>query len=112
MILRQTQREQITHLNLAPSAFNALIDANVDGQLNSLRRVVLGGEPIQTANLMTLFEPRPEFINSYGPTECSDVVAYYRLSPELECYQAGAVPLGKPIRNLRVYLLDVYRQPV
>jgi non-ribosomal peptide synthetase component F len=78
VILNQVERERITHLNLAPSAFYALIDANLNGQLNKLRRVVLGGEPIQATKLLMLPEPRPEVINSYGPTECSDVVAYYR----------------------------------
>jgi amino acid adenylation domain-containing protein len=111
-ILDQAQRERITHLNLTPSAFYALIDANLGGQLNSLRRVVLGGEPIQAAKLQMLPRSRPEFINSYGPTECSDVVASYRLSPDLEEDKANAVPLGKPIRNLQLYILDTNHQPV
>ncbi|WP_268793477.1 AMP-binding protein, partial [Noviherbaspirillum sp. Root189] len=46
------------------------------------------------------------------PTECSDVVASYSLSDDLERYQAHGVPLGKPIRNLRLYLLDRQGQPV
>ena len=111
-ILNQAQRERITYLNLTPSAFYALIDANLSGQLNSVRRVILGGEPIQAAKLQMLPEPRPDFINSYGPTECSDVVGSYRLSPDLEDYKANGVPLGKPIRNLQLYILDTNHQPV
>jgi non-ribosomal peptide synthetase component F len=103
VILNQVERERITHLNLAPSAFYALIDANLNGQLNKLRRVVLGGEPIQATKLLMLPEPRPEVINSYGPTECSDVVAYYRLLPDLEIYKSVAAPIGRPIRNLALH---------
>jgi amino acid adenylation domain-containing protein len=114
-ILAQVAAAGITHLNLAPSAFHALVDADVAGpqrRLGSLRRLVLGGEPIQPAKLALLPQPRAQVINSYGPTECSDVVASYQLSDDLERYQAHGVPLGKPIRNLRLYLLDRQGQPV
>src|SRR5262249_12775462 len=79
-ILNQIERERICSLNLAPSAFYSLIDANGQDQLRSVRRVMLGGEPIQVSKLLQLPEPRPEVINSYGPTECSDVVAFHRIS--------------------------------
>jgi amino acid adenylation domain-containing protein len=109
---RQIQRERITHINLAPSAFYALVDANPEGQLGSLKRVVLGGEPIQAGKLALLPEPRPDFINSYGPTECSDVVGWHLLSRDLERYQAAPIPLGKPVCNLRLYILDTSGRPV
>jgi amino acid adenylation domain-containing protein/non-ribosomal peptide synthase protein (TIGR01720 family) len=111
-LVRQIQRERITHINLSPSAFYALVDADPDAQLGSLKRVVLGGEPIQAARLALLLEPRPDFINSYGPTECSDVVGWHRLSRELERYQAAPIPLGRPVRNLRLYILDAAGRPV
>lgn len=111
-ILVQIERERITLLNLAPSAFSALVDADEKGDLSRLQRVVLGGEPIPVAKLQTLREPRPRFINSYGPTECSDVVAYHRLDVDLTRYESRAVPLGRPVRNARLYVLDAHQQPV
>jgi amino acid adenylation domain-containing protein len=110
--LQQMERAGITLINLTPSAFHALIDANSGNQIGGSCRVVLGGEPIQAAKLLQLPEPRPEIINHYGPTECSDVVACHHLSPELEIYQAGSVPLGKPVPNTSLYLLDPAGQPV
>ncbi|SFG85800.1 amino acid adenylation domain-containing protein [Pseudomonas syringae] len=112
VLLKQIQRERITHINLSPSAFNTLIDANDSRQLDSIRRVVLGGEPIQAARLEMLPEPRPEFINSYGPTECSDVVAWHRLVDDIDCYRSSVFPIGRPIANTRIYLLDTHGQPV
>jgi hypothetical protein len=73
--------------------------------------VVLGGEPIQPAKLLNLQAPRPEFINGYGPTECTAVVAYHRLSCDLECYRNGSVPLGRPISNTKIYILDAHGEP-
>jgi amino acid adenylation domain-containing protein len=110
-IVQQVQREAITFINCTPSAFYALVEAGDARQLRSLRRVMLGGEPIQAAKLMQMPEPRPEFINSYGPTECSDVDVYHALSSELDRYRTG-VPLGLAVRNTHLYVLDEHRRPV
>ena len=111
-IVRQVRRDRISVFNLTPSAFHLLIEADEQGILSGMRRVVLGGEPIQVAQLLKVPLPRPEFVNGYGPTECSGVVACFRLSTDLEQYAKTSVPLGKPIRNLRLYVLDGRRDPV
>ncbi|MDF7662501.1 amino acid adenylation domain-containing protein [Erwiniaceae bacterium L1_54_6] len=110
-ILQQVQREAINFINCTPSAFCALIEADSGQQLRSLRRVMLGGEPIQTAKLMQMPEPRPQFINSYGPTECSDVDVFHLLSGEMQHYRKG-VPLGRAVRNMQLYVLDEHRRLV
>ncbi|MEG3130955.1 amino acid adenylation domain-containing protein [Pantoea cypripedii] len=110
-ILQQVQREAINFINCTPSAFYALIEADQGPQLRSLRRVMLGGEPIQIAKLMQMPEPRPQFINSYGPTECSDVDVFHVLSSDLHTYQKS-VPLGRAVRNMQLYVLDEYHHLV
>jgi len=107
-IAAQIRHEGITWLNMAPSAFHALIDGDAQA-LQGLRCVVLGGEPIQAARLAQMAQPRPVFINSYGPTECSDVVAWHRLEADLGRYAQG-VPLGRPVRHCRVHVLDAHGQ--
>jgi amino acid adenylation domain-containing protein len=109
-IVEQISRDQITYLNMAPSAFHALIDAHNGHQLASVRKVMLGGEPIRIGKLLELPEPRPQFVNNYGPTECSDVVAYHVLQEPLQQYASG-VPLGRPIRNTQLYVLDALGEP-
>ncbi|MES3041772.1 MAG: amino acid adenylation domain-containing protein, partial [Pseudomonadota bacterium] len=110
-LLDQVQREDIRFLNLAPSAFHALIDVNDADQLRSVRSVMLGGEPIQVAKLLQLSQPRPQIINNYGPTECADVVTWHRLGPLDQLDPHSPVPLGRPIRNTRLYILDAHQRP-
>ena len=111
-IVKQVAKERISMMNLTPSGFHTLIDANTNGELRGLRLVVLGGEPIQPNRLLELPEPRPEFVNGYGPTECTGVITYHRMSSDLEHYRNRYVPIGKPIQNTRIYVLDSHQQPV
>ncbi|QBZ90211.1 amino acid adenylation domain-containing protein [Pseudomonas viciae] len=109
-IVAQIADAGITHLNMSPSAFHALVDADHQQALACLKRVVLGGEPIQLAMLEKLPLPRPTVINSYGPTECSDVVAWYTADSDLETYRHQSIPIGRPIRNMQLHVLDSHGQ--
>jgi amino acid adenylation domain-containing protein len=111
-ILPLIAEQRVSMMNLTPSAFHALIDADAGGVLARLRLVVLGGEPIQPARLQRIPAPRCAFMNGYGPTECTAVVAFHHLSPELERYGNGSVPIGRPIPNSRLYILDKQLRPV
>jgi amino acid adenylation domain-containing protein len=111
-IVSLVKRKGASMINMAPSAFHALIEADREGHLCTLNRVVLGGEPIETAMLRKIPSPRPAFVNSYGPTECTDVVGFHRLSGDLGQYVEDRVPLGRPIANTRIYILDSCNRPV
>jgi amino acid adenylation domain-containing protein len=105
-------KERISMMNLTPSGFHTLIDVGTNGELVGLRRVILGGEPIQPSKLLELSEPRPEFVNIYGPTECTSSSTFYRMPSDLEQYRNRSVPIGRPIANARIYILDIHQQPV
>ncbi|MCG6575987.1 amino acid adenylation domain-containing protein, partial [Pseudomonas sp. AF32] len=105
-IVAQIAEAGISHLNMSPSAFHALVDADRHGAMTCLKRAVLGGEPIQVAMLQKLPEPRPAIINSYGPTECSDVVAWHALDADPDTYRNRSIPIGRPIRNMQLHVLD------
>ncbi|WP_122319512.1 non-ribosomal peptide synthetase, partial [Pseudomonas corrugata] len=109
-IVAQVAEAGITHLNMSPSAFHALVDADRHAALACLKRVVLGGEPIQVAMLEKLPLPRPVIINSYGPTECSDVVAWHTVDTNLDTYRNQSIPIGRPIRNMQLHVLDSHGQ--
>ncbi|WP_242674587.1 non-ribosomal peptide synthetase, partial [Marinobacter halodurans] len=111
-ILQQIRQKDVSCLNLTPGMLHALIDGDSSDGLRSLDRIILGGEPIQPGKLLEYPEPRPTFVNSYGPTECSDVTNSYRLSPDLEACQFASVPLGRAIPNICIYLLDKDGTPV
>jgi nonribosomal peptide synthetase DhbF len=55
--------------------------------------------------------PEVDVINSYGPTETTVACADYRIAAAQEA-RPGPVPIGRPIRNVRVYVLDSALQPV
>lgn len=97
----------VTLLNCTPSAFYPLVDAAAaDGYaaLSSLRFAVLGGEPISVPRLRAWLEHpncRAEVVNSYGPTECTDICAFHRLHRgNIDDYPF--VPLGREIPHVQV----------
>ncbi|WP_223621899.1 amino acid adenylation domain-containing protein, partial [Lysobacter sp. ESA13C] len=105
------ERQRVTVVNLTPSTLHALLDSRHGGELRSLERVLLGGEPIVPARLLELPEPRPDFINNYGPTEYSATAAFFPVPRDLDRYQGRSVPLGRPIPNTRIYILDARGEP-
>ncbi|WP_333873503.1 non-ribosomal peptide synthetase [Methylobacter sp.] len=111
-IVKLVLQERISMMTITPSGFYTLIDANTNGELSNLRRVFLGGEPMQPSKLLEMPEPRPEFFNNYGPTECTAIATSFRMSADLEQYLNRSVPIGRPIWNVRIYILDPYQQPV
>src|SRR6185437_3482387 len=53
-----------------------------------------------------------EIHNHYGPTETTVGVLTYHADGELPATRSGSLPLGKPVANSRVYILDESGQPV
>ncbi len=106
-------REHITMINCAPSVFCPLIEADADrgfARLHSLRAIILGGEPIRSDKLLPWVNSESfhcEIINTYGPTECTDIASFYRI-PINAFHLPKAIPIGKPIPNVKVYVLDKY----
>ncbi len=101
------ERHGITRLNCTPSAFYPLAEEGDPAALASLRSVVLGGEPIAAVRLdrwRRSADCRAVVINSYGPTECTDVVAHHRLATPDGVGPAAGVPLGRPIPGVRLWI--------
>ncbi|GFZ68615.1 hypothetical protein PSE10B_51370 [Pseudomonas amygdali pv. eriobotryae] len=95
-----------TWLNCAPSAFRAFAGSP---RTSSLRTLVLGGEPVDAA-LVEQLRGRPlTLVNSYGPTECSDV-ATWCAQDMLTLAIAKEMPLGHAIPGVQVYVLDEHLQ--
>ncbi|MBV9788006.1 MAG: amino acid adenylation domain-containing protein, partial [Chloroflexi bacterium] len=117
IITRQIAEGNITLLNCTPSAFYPLADH--DGtparhRLASLRYVFLGGEPIAVARLeawATRAGSNTQLVNTYGPTECTDIASFYRVD-HLERFRDTPVPIGYPITNFSLFILDRQMEPV
>jgi len=104
------RRERVTVLNQTPSAIRALAEVVEPGDFPSLRRVICGGEafPRDLADeLLTWGIPIWAF---YGPTESTVWAAAGQVTSESE--GSGAVPLGRPLADHRLHVLDEGLQPV
>ncbi|MES2295469.1 MAG: amino acid adenylation domain-containing protein [Pseudomonadota bacterium] len=102
----------ITLLNCAPSAFYPLLAHHSENAALSLRQVFLGGEPIRLSLLREAFAQAgtaPLVHNTYGPTEASDVVAFHTWDPSSA---QETIPIGRPVFNTSIYLLDEQLNPV
>ena len=106
------ERHGITTLHFVPSMLQPFLEAVDAGRCPTLRRVVCSGEALPAA-LAARFHARwPEPVslhNLYGPTEAAvDVTAWACRRDDA----AGTVPIGRPVWNTRMYVLDGTMQPV
>jgi amino acid adenylation domain-containing protein/non-ribosomal peptide synthase protein (TIGR01720 family) len=117
--LQKCRELDLTALDLPTAYWHQLISELVNFNLElpeSLRLVIIGGEQALREKVK-MWQDRigtiPELINTYGPTEATVVTTLCKLSSlasaELHLQQ---MPIGRPIRNVQVYLLDQYLQPV
>ncbi|MCA1371936.1 AMP-binding protein, partial [Bradyrhizobium sp. BRP14] len=95
--------EAITHATLPP----ALLQTGRDLQCLAPQVLILAGE-LPKAELIRSLAPA-SIVNAYGPTEAT-VCATVWNSPD--DFDGAIVPIGRPISNTRVYLLDAHGAPV
>jgi amino acid adenylation domain-containing protein/non-ribosomal peptide synthase protein (TIGR01720 family) len=83
------------------------------GSVSPCRELVVGGEQLLGESLTEWRRRHPDaaVINEYGPTEATVGCAVYRLDPR-QATPAGAVPVGRPTFNTRLYVLDSALRPV
>ncbi len=100
-------REGVTTLHAVPSMLDALTTGRLPG---SLRRVLTAGEalPPVLARRFATAAPWAELFNLYGPTEAAVVVTGHRV----DAADRPTVPIGVPVWNSRVYVLDRWLRPV
>ena len=105
------QRHGIDVVKIVPSHLAALLGAG-GAEVLPRRTLVLGGEASRTAWVDELRGRAPGLtvVNHYGPTETTVGVATHRVGQGEE--RGGTVPLGRPLANSRLYVLDRFRQPV
>jgi amino acid adenylation domain-containing protein len=116
LIVKTIAEQGITRMNCAPSTFYPLVENSKDSfsKLRSLRTLFLGGEAISASRIREWARSQDcgaEVANVYGAAECSDVSTFYVLK-DYERYVETSVPIGKPIFNTQVYVLDEFLNPV
>ncbi|WP_394831236.1 non-ribosomal peptide synthase/polyketide synthase [Pendulispora rubella] len=106
----------ITILEIVPSLLRATLDdmeARGDApKLRSLRWLLVTGEalsPELCRKWLALYPDIP-LMNAYGPTECSDDVTHHPIDEPFGV-EVVHTPIGRPIQNTRLYVLDANHQP-
>lgn len=103
---------QVTTLWLTAALFNTVIDEAPD-ILRPVRQVLTGGEALSVTHIRRALDllPATEFINGYGPTEGTTFTCCYPIPRSLDA-QLTSIPIGRPISNTRVYIVDTHLRPV
>lgn len=101
---------QITALKLVPSLFQVLIDEEAFDACQSLQHVFSGGEVLSPALQEQFFSRLDASLhNLYGPTEATIDVTFFKCE---RGSNGNIVPVGRPIANTQIYLLDARLKPV
>jgi amino acid adenylation domain-containing protein len=103
--------QQVTAIDVVPTMLKALIEDEGIKKCRSLLRVTSGGEVLSAELKDRVYRllGEVELVNMYGPTEAAITTTYYRCAlgrDEL------TVPIGRPVANARVYILDQDLEPV
>ncbi len=105
------QRERIDVMHFVPSMLRFFLDEPGAPACERLRQVVCSGEalPLDLVERFFTLLPKTRLANLYGPTEAAvDVSAW-------ECHPgepSGTVPIGAPIANTQLHVLDAHLRPL
>src|SRR5208282_5122532 len=105
------RKHQITTLWLTAGLFHLMVEERLE-DLKALRQLLAGGDALSVTHVQQAARALTygQLINGYGPTESTTFACCYPVPPQ--SYQEWSVPIGKPIANTQVYILDAYLQPV
>ncbi|MDE1715950.1 amino acid adenylation domain-containing protein [Chromobacterium amazonense] len=105
-------RERVTVAHFVPSMLSAFLDSLDNHALADLKLVVCSGEALFSEQAERCLQslPNAKLFNLYGPTEAAIDVSYWQCQPGVQLAQAG-VPIGYPIDNLALYVLDKELDP-
>lgn len=116
LLAREIEREHITVLEIVPSLLRVILDRMDETQVRrafaKLRLLISTGEPLPVDLCRAWFArcPKVPLINAYGASECSDDVSLHRLT-KAPAIATGNVPVGAPLPNTQLYVLDANLQP-
>jgi amino acid adenylation domain-containing protein len=110
LLLAGLNRHKVTIFESVPSHFSILLDfiaSSPDITFNHLRCLMMNGEILlaEYCNRWFRYFPNIPVANVYGPTECSDDITHFTFN---SCQDKWGeyVPIGYPVRNMSLYVLD------
>lgn len=94
----------VTHALLPPAVLAAM---PAEENLETLQLLVVGGDTL-TEDVARRWAAGRRLVNAYGPTEITVVASLYACPSDV----IGSPPIGRPMLNTRIYILDAHQQPV
>jgi aspartate racemase len=106
------KHHRVTTLWLTATLFNQVVEQRPQ-VLETVDEVLTGGEALSVRHIRLAQQALPDvrLINGYGPTENTTFTACYPIPPSLPA-DLESIPIGRPISNTQVYVLDAQQQPV
>lgn len=118
-LIKQIVEQKITTLHFVPSMLRVFLEEHNAEACSCLKHVFCSGEALTFELQERFFKclPAVELHNLYGPTEASIDVTYWQcVSPATakpkQQSHTRTVPIGHPIANTQIYILDRHLQPV
>lgn len=101
---RRLVQGRASFMQATPATWQILLDAGWEGHRNF--KALLGGEAVSRELADKLIARTASVWNGYGPTEATIYTSLHPIQDE-----AGPVPIGRPIANVKVYILDSHLAP-
>ncbi|MFB2772377.1 amino acid adenylation domain-containing protein [Pelatocladus sp. BLCC-F211] len=115
-LFKALKSEKITVVELVPALFGGLLEYTSwlgiqDRELPDLKWMMVVGEPVSVnwVNKWLQIYPEIKIVNAYGPTEAADDITQFIVHKPFDENQR-TVPIGKPLANLNLYILDEQMQ--
>jgi amino acid adenylation domain-containing protein len=109
-LTRTIEEKKITVCFITTALFNAFVDVQLNA-LKGLRKILFGGEMVSLSHVSKALTVLGEgkIVHVYGPTETTVYATGY---PIYEINKDGSIPIGKPLSNTQLFVLDENRKPV
>ncbi|ARO86883.1 non-ribosomal peptide synthetase [Nitrosospira lacus] len=105
------EQHRISTLWLTTGLFHQMVDSHCE-RLGGVRQLLTGGDVLSPDYIRKMRERHPQcvLIAAYGPTENTTFTSCYRVPPAEKIH--SPIPIGRPIANTEIYVLDDRLQPV
>ena len=104
------EKTRVTTIHFVPSMLREFLNSGNAERCRTLRRVICSGEALSVDLQNAFFDCLPaELHNLYGPTEAAVDVTYWECRRDTS---RATVPIGKPIANVKMHVLDKHLQPL
>ncbi|MFB2977829.1 amino acid adenylation domain-containing protein [Microseira sp. BLCC-F43] len=110
-LYQQLKKDKITILFITTALFNQLVSFRAD-IFASLKTILFGGEAVNPSWVQAVLKNKPpaRLLHVYGPTESTTFATWYLIEEVPE--GATNIPIGRPLSNTTLYVLDSHLQPV